>query len=154
MKRITSVEFCFENLETALVKASGLPIFSAEGISETTDRIAVNQIAAYDTVDRLVAEFYGPSVGEEIINKIADSEITSVVVNYDDGDSKEYYVPYETLTEELGAPNVHQKTYISTQGNLYLVIADDKDIEDYFDKEGINSEEYSEYMASFAKDLT
>lgn len=149
MKRITSVEFGFENLESVIVKSFQIGSCLIEGISKKIRRVAVNCITEYNGAQTVVMELL-LGAEKDILDKIKDSQITSITVKYSDGDENEYYVPYESLNEELGAHNIHQKTYLSSLGNLYLVIDEKQDIDSFFDKEEINDREY---MADYATDL-
>jgi hypothetical protein len=65
-------------------------------------------------------------------------DITSIILYYDDVKEESYYVDYIDEHEgALGTENVNQKSYINSLGNLYLVIASDKNIADFFDTDEI-----------------
>lgn len=49
---------------------------------------------------------------------------------------------------ESNQENDAQKSYISKVGNLYVVIADGKNIEDFFVKEDIDDNEYMDFVFS------
>ena len=53
-----------------------------------------------------------------------------------------YSVNWSDENEEV---NASQKNYISRDGHLYIVIAADKRIDDYFDLEKINDSEWVDY---------
>lgn len=58
---------------------------------------------------------------------------------------REYYDYYVSWTGDNEYVNEAQKTYLSKSGNLYVVIADKKNIEDFFCLEDIEDEEYVDF---------
>lgn len=58
---------------------------------------------------------------------------------------REYYDYYITWFGDSEYENEAQKIYLSKSGNLYIVIADKKNIEDFFCLEDIEDEEYMDF---------
>lgn len=58
-------------------------------------------------------------------------------------ESYEFYVPYKEKDEDvLGSPNVNQKGYKNSFGDLFIVISKNEDIKEYFDINKIDTEDY------------
>ena len=57
----------------------------------------------------------------------------------------EHYNYYVHWVGDSDYENEAQKSYISNDGNLYIVISDGKNIADYFDLETINDTEYMDF---------
>lgn len=74
-----------------------------------------------------------PHCGSEI--KITYSDFLGMMSEY-------YYVDW---TGDSEYTNNAQKTYLSKEGNLYIVIAEGADIEDFYDLEEIENEDYMDF---------
>lgn len=144
MKEISAIELLFENCETLRLGINVLGDVYLGKINPEIARIACNSIAERVFVDEVALEIF--SEAEELgvwtpewgnhnskLGRIAfHNDITQIEILYSDGSSKTYFIDYEEESEALGAPNINQKSYISSLGNLYIVISKEKDIEDYF----------------------
>lgn len=152
MKDIKSVEFIFENCEAFNVEAKCFGVLEISDIQTKIGRIAVNSISKFTCANYVAMEIFSEAdgkydfYGEEMKSKLERiqkyQDITSICFTYDDETKETYYVNYKDETEgALGAPNVYQKTYLSTLGNLYLVISENDNIADVFDMDEINNKE-------------
>ena len=154
MKNIEKVEFVFENCESFEIDAKYFGQFHVENIYSAINRIACNSIAKMQIANTIAFEIfsegnipYSPFGGQEQQNKFdrisAFSDITSIVLIYEDGSTEQYYVNYDDGGNYgLGVENKNQKSYISTANNLYLIIQKDTDIFQFFNKEEIDDKEY------------
>jgi len=155
MKTIKKVEFIFENCEHFSIDANYFGDFCIENIHENIYRCGLNAIGKFIVADTVVFEIY--SEADTLYNCFGEDrnkfdriksymDITSLELVYDDGSIETIYVDYEDSIEgQLGTSNTNQKVYKSELGNLYIVIAKDEDIEDFFNKEDINDREFVDY---------
>ena len=149
MDNITKVEFVFENCESFEIEEKHFGSFQISNIETSIYRIACNAISKMTTAHTIALEIFSEAnieynpFGSLEANKKFDRitswrDITSIILYYDDGKEESYYVDYIDEHEgALGTENVNQKSYISSLGNLYLVIASDKNIADFFDTDEI-----------------
>lgn len=147
MKEINAIELVFENCETLRLDINVLGRVYLGKINTEITRIACDCIAESIFVDEVALEIF--SEAEELgvwgpawinynskLERIARyNDITQIEILYSNGDSKTYYIDYEEESEDLGAPNINQKSYISSLGNLYIVISMENSIEHYFPRE-------------------
>ena len=78
------------------------------------------------------------------------NDITSIELTLVDENNKEtiyqYYVSYEEKEPgKLGSPNIYQSSYISNLGNLYILIAKNKKIDEVIDYNVINDEKNMDF---------
>ena len=66
----------------------------------------------------------------------AANDITAIVLYYHDGMQETLCVDYHMDFEDA---NPYQKTYVDESGNVYIVIAKDKHISDFFNKQPIDN---------------
>lgn len=153
MNTVTTIEFVFENCECFEIESKHFGMFQMSNIQTKIMRIACNAINKFQTAHSIALEIfseanidYNPFGSVEVNKKfdrlLAWRDITSIILHYDDNSEESYYVDYnEEYEGALGAENLNQHTYKSKLGNLYIVIEKDKNIDDYFDSQEIESEE-------------
>lgn len=161
MKSIKSIEFIFENCEHFQIDSQYFGTFSIDNIKTSINRIACNMIAKTETACCIAVEIFAeanqeyfpfdldePAMKFDRILKYND--ITSIVLHYENNNTDTYYVDYDDVEEGvLGTENKNQHSILSSLGNLYLVVANDKDIYDFFDKremDDVESVEFSKKM--------
>ncbi len=54
------------------------------------------------------------------------NDVTDIKLEYADGTEEFIGVCYETTSDDLDAPNIHQTTHINGDGNLLLAVSTDK----------------------------
>lgn len=151
-KEIKELVIGFENCEDITIPRNGIGEFLLDKIHPVVRRMACNSISKYWAASEVVMEIfkeadrtYHPFGCLDESNTLkrlsAFSDITSISVSYTDGTEETYLVDYDEGENEgqLGAENVNEDIYISDLGNVYIVIAKGKKVEDYFDKEFINN---------------
>lgn len=153
MNNIKKVEFVFENCECFEIDEKYFGMFQIADIKTEIYRIACNAISKLTTAYTVALEIFseantdynpcGSSERSKKFDRITSwRDITSIILYYDDGKEETYYVDYvEKQDGVLGTENINQRTYISSLGNLYLVITKDKDIKDFFETDEIECKE-------------
>ena len=152
MRLAKSITLVFENCETFKLPINAIGYFHIGAIRQEIDRIACNAIAKSEYADEVAIELYPECeklclsrfLGEDktIFGRIIEyKDITHIEIEYEDGEQY-IAVDYDDGGNDyLGAENVNQKVYLSSCGVLYIVIAADKNIADYFSEEYINNED-------------
>ena len=144
MKYIKKIEIGFENCLLATVDVSNIGGIILEDIGTKIVRIGTNAVASIDQAKTLALEILAPEA-RRIFDVLKDSSITSITTIDEFGDETEYQVFYEVFPNEandLGARNIHEKFSMSSLGNLYIVVSEDKELGFFFDEESINDKEY------------
>ena len=155
MDSIKSIEFTFENCEGIKLPINVLGACHLDKIYTKIDRLAMNAIIKTTYVDEVALEIFFPEAekhgikcpvwNEEdtIFKRLCDfRDITHITIYYEDDTTETFCVDYKDEVEgQLGSNNLNQKTYISSCGNIYIVIAANKNIDDFFDRELIENEE-------------
>lgn len=157
LKEITLV---LENCECITIDGKYIGDFLVEDIRTSIQRIACNAIDKMDVAytfaieihkdaNKLHSEFDRKPIFDRLISW---DDITSIQFELfqdyvEDGQEPivEHYDYYVHWTGESNQENDSQKSYISNVGNLYIVIADGKGIEAFFDKEAIDHEEHMDF---------
>lgn len=157
--KIKSIEFIFENTESIVIDSSNIGLFEIDGIKESIGRTALNYISSDKSFNHLAIQLLedAPYVSyfeeyKSMFERFKYNDITAVEVYYDndDGESEKkrdvYYVENykEDDCNSIGASNLNQK-FIVSHGAMYIVISDDKDVYDVFEKEDIEDEKNIEY---------
>lgn len=168
--KLKEITFVLENCDLITIDGKYIGNFVVEDIRTSIQRIACNSIDKMDVAHTLAIEihkdadkthyafgfgtedYYKESVFDRIISY---DDITSIqfelVDEYVEGNQEptvEHYNYFVDWTGESNQENNAQKSYISKVGNLYVVIADGKNIEDFFVKEDIDDNEYMDFVFS------
>ena len=160
LKEITLV---LENCELITIDGKYVGDFLVEDIRTSIQRIACNAIDKMDVAytfaieihkdanklnsqfdrkpifDRLTSWDDITSIQFELFQDYVEEGQEPIVEHYD------YYIHW---TGDSDQENDSQKSCISDVGNLYIVVADGKGIEDFFDKEAINDKEHMDFHCS------
>lgn len=159
MNLIKTIELIFENCEVMEINRNEIGVFALYDVETFICRTACNAINKYQVANTFAIEIFSEGNAEHIpfgISKYskrrfdrikAYNDITGIDIIYDNG-NKEHYLTNFDDPRDIG-DNSNQKVYISELGNLYLVIAAGKDIEDFFDLDYINNKE----EIDFTKDM-
>jgi hypothetical protein len=166
--RLKYIEFDFENCDSIRIDGKYVGNFLVEDIRTVIRRTACNSVDRMDVAHTFAIEIhkdanveryaFGQDGNEDFKEMTFDrfdeyGDITSVhfvleeKVSSKDGvtlteDSYDYYVDW---TGECDYINDSQKNYISSLGHLYIVINDNKTIDDYFDMDMVESESDMEH---------
>lgn len=160
--KLKNITFVFENCDFVTIDGKYVGDFLVDDIKTSISRIACNAIEKMDTAYTFAIEIhkdankeryqFGQEQCEDFKQMTFDrfskvNDITSIQFELEDNYVKEGecskvesydYVIHWTGDNDF--VNEAQKSYMSECGNLYIVIADGKNIEDFFDVEGINDE--------------
>lgn len=169
MEEIIKVDIVLENCEYITLDAKYFGEFFLNDLNERVKRIASNCIAKTKTAKEVAIEIlkdandikyapFGQGTEEKIFNRLTQyNDITSFRVYYkkDESDKKtkkedeqKYEDIYIDWYGDSDNENESQISYISSQGNLYIVIAKDKNIEDFFVPEEIEDDETMDFHRS------
>lgn len=144
MRLIKEVEIVFENCEVAILPIEVIGSFHIMGIHDEIHRIACNAIGiqtiAYEVAFELFQEAdtinkcedNSLSVSKPIERIQKNNDIVALNIIYDDGNEQYIYVDYSDNDKYAGEENKNQKTHISSDGVLYVVISNNKGIYDFF----------------------
>lgn len=165
--KIKYIEFIFENCDSIRIEGKYIGDFLVDNLTTSIKRIACNSIEKMDVANTVAIEIhkdankerypFGRSNIEYFKEMTFDrlksyEDITSIQFELEEdyvkeGQSprREYYDYYVSWTGDNEYVNEAQKTYLSKSGNLYVVIADKKNIEDFFCLEDIEDEEYVDF---------
>ena len=154
LQELGSVHFFFENCEYLEIEGKYIGTFYITDITkEYTDSIQ------YDVAKTIVIEihrdantqyqFYGMNSTVPKFTRIQQGDIVSIDFSYvwNDklGHKENWFNVHPDWVEKKTNINDLQHTYISNEGNLYLVISPDKDVYHHFDMDLINDEGYTEH---------
>lgn len=143
-KQVEYIDLVFENCEWVRF-TEGVGHFHLGKLEPSIDRVAMNSIRKHTLVKEVAMQISKDAKYQRDKNFSDDThiferivkwnDITHIDIGYEDGSEESYYVDYaepEGKEDELGAPNINQKSVISNGGNLYIVIDEEKDIKDCF----------------------
>ena len=155
---IKNLTFVLENCEHITVKGNTIGSFDIMGIEKVIRRVACNEIGKYEVANSVAIELFPEadtkynSFGEvsksTAFKRLSEyADITGIEIEYENGEIESFLVDYDTGEYDyLGADNINQKTYISTQGNLYILIDTKKALFDVFPKDEIEDKDTIEYL--------
>ena len=168
--KLKQITFTLENCEYITIDGKYIGGFIVNDISTSIRRVAMNAIMRMDTAYTFAIEIHKdankekPSFGyklegekpELIFERLVHyDDITSIrfelVEDYVEDGQEPIVESYDFYVHWIGNDdyeNEAQKSYISSLGNLYIVIADGKNIDDFFNKEEINDAEHMDFVCS------
>ena len=165
--KLKYIELVFENVDSIKIEGKYIGDFLVDNLETSIKRIACNSIDKIDVANTVAIEihkdankeryqFYQTHIEDfrqmtfDRIKNCAD--ITSIQFELEEDyveegqvSCVEYYDYYVDWTGDSEYTNEAQKTYLSKDGNLYIVIADKKEISDFFDLEEIEDKEYMDF---------
>ena len=163
--KLKYITFLLENCDVITIDGKYIGNFLIDNIRTTISRIACNSIMKMDIADTIVIEIHKNANKKRhhfnfdsdynehtVFDRLQEwNDITSIKFKFEEQYVEEnktprqeeytYYVYWEGNSDE---ENEAQSTYISNDGNLYIVISKDKTVEDFFDLELINDSEHME----------
>lgn len=149
-----NIKIIFENTESLEIPIKNIGHFRISNIKEHISSTA-RSIEKYKTGENLFLEIdkEGNIPFKNLLNEeeltfdrlLEFNDICAIIINIDDK-KEEIELPYDGPIEEI---NELQKTYLSKNGNLYIVIDKEKNIEDVFNKTIIDGTKYK----IFKKDI-
>lgn len=152
--KLKYIDFTFENCDMIRIDGEHIGGFLIDDISTTIERIGCNSIEKMDVAKTVAIEILKPANKERY--EFAQShienfkqmtfdrfrvygDITNIQFELAEDVGKEIQAPYTQnynyyvdWTGDNEYVNESQKTCLSDDGNLYIVIADGKSIEDFF----------------------
>ncbi|MBZ9693219.1 hypothetical protein [Clostridium sp. M14] len=160
-KEIKKIEFILENCEVIEFEGKHVGDFDVENIKTNISRIACNSISKHNVCETFAIEI-SSLANTEIVQPWGDKikpfdrlnkyqDITSIEIHYNDNTSDKILVDYCSESENLGANNLNQESYISDLGNLYIIISKNKTLENYwnnsniFELDGINNKKHMDF---------
>lgn len=165
--KLKYIEFIFENCDAIKIEGKYIGDFLVDDLETSIERIACNSIQKMDTVNTVAIEIHKDAnkkrykFGQRYIENFKEmtfdrfetyGDITSIQFELEEDyveegqkPHREYYEYYVNWIGDNEYENDAQKTYLSKSGNLYIVIADKKNIENFFCLEDIENEEHMDF---------
>lgn len=154
MHDIISIEFVFENCERFSIDAKYFASFYLGDIRGEFRRITHNAIVNMEIANVFYAGIFSEGNGDydscgktprqKFDRLLAYNDITDIILRYDDGTRRQFFTLYNG--DEV---NAYQTVKRSALGNLYIVIQDEKTVDDIYPDDEINDEE----SISFTKEM-
>ena len=158
--KLKSISFSFENCEFITIDGKYVGEFLVDDLKTYFTRLGANCIEKMQKANTIAIEIhkdanveYCPFGIEDIKGTVFDrfkewNDITAIEFTLEDqyledeeAPSSEEYCYFVDWVGDSDFVNDAQATYISKDGNLYIVIAKDMGIENFFDLEMINDSE-------------
>lgn len=154
--RLKDITFNLENCEMITIDGKYIGDFEVSDLETSISRIACNAISQIDCANTIAIEIhknadkeYNPfgqkDYSTTIFKRLMADDIASIEFTlesqYSDTVESTSYIYRVDWTDCNMDSNEAQKHYLSKDGNLYIVIKDGAQIEDYFDKDSIDDPE-------------
>mgnify|MGYP003417842844 CR=1 FL=1 len=159
--KLNNVTFTFENCDRITIDGKYIGDFLVEEIKTSIQRVACNAIMKFDTAHVIAIEihkdankrrssfdFWGCNDDKHMIfDRISKwDDITHIDFTLENSDESENDYSYTVnWVGDSDMNNEAQHSLVSKNGNLYIVISEGKNIEDYFEFEMINDSEYMDF---------
>ena len=159
MKEVTKIRVGFENLEYMEFEVNEIASLLINNIVTQVQRFAINSVAEMFKCSEVFMELIPAANRKHCAFGVEDEhttttfqrireydDITSIEVFYDDGTSKDVYVPWEDASGG-GEVNKYQSSYYSDNGALYIYINKDQvNVRSMLDLDEINDPNYAKYL--------
>ena len=162
--RLKEIELQFENCEYVTINGKYVGEFFVDGIKKSFSRLGCNSIDEIDECAKFMIEFSDDA--NKIANAVGSSDWYShydnvfgrieqyaditgfrfVLVDYDGVEHEYSYIPIWEDADHNGEENLYQKSYISKNGFMYIVIGKDINIKDLPMYEYIDDKEYAKSL--------
>ena len=157
--RLKTVTFVLENCEMITMDGKYIGDFLVDDIHSNITRIACNAIEKTDIADTVAIEIHkNADANRDTFDEDSGTTTFKRLMRWDDVTQIEFeleeqyaegnqipcvehYHYFVNWTGDDDMENEAQTTYLSAEGNLYLVIAANKSIEDFFNLKAINDSE-------------
>jgi len=155
--KLKTITFGLENCDYITIDGKYIGNFLVGDITTSIRRIACNAIGKMDVCNKFIIEIHKDANSphrpfeqldskENVFDRLVKyNDITSIsfdLINtyYEENQSLtvEHYDYYVSWIGDSDENNESQKSYISDEGNLYIVISEKQKIEDFFDYDEIN----------------
>lgn len=165
--KLKEITFILENCDSITIDGKYIGDFVVQDIHTVIQRIACNAINKIEIANEVAIEIHKDANKERYefglekckrmtFDRLTDyPDITNIefelIDDYSDGEETPHVEKYDYCVCWVGrndAINEAQKDYISKDGNLYIVIADSKGIDDFFNKNDIDDSEYMDFSFS------
>ena len=168
--KVKNVTLCFENCDWVTIDGKYIGDLIVDDLHTCFRRIACNAIDKIETAKTIAIEIHKdankeryqfdqehiPSFKQKTFDRIEEyDDITSIQFELEETYVEDGEVPrvdhYDYCVNWVGDSeyeNEAQTSYISSDGNMYLVIAKDKKIEDFFDMKEINDSQHMDFHFS------
>ena len=169
--KLKSIEFQFENCEYVTINGAYVWNFVVDDINKSFERVAMNAVEPLEICNKFLIEFSDDA--NKISNVVNSSDFENLydtvferITKYNDitgidfvlvdneGKEQEYF--YSLNWEDAdhnGEENLYQKSYVSDNGFLYLVVGKDLKIEDFPDYDSINVKDYADDIKRILNDF-
>lgn len=166
MSKLKYITFILENCERITIDGKYVASFLVDDIKTSISGVGSNYIRKMDTANTFVIEihrdandtinpFGDPNLGQYLkFDRLSRyDDISSIEFElYDDNNNwGEVYHYYVNWVGDDNYENDAQKSYLSKDNNLYIVIADGKNIKDFFNMEEINDSAYMDVVFSLCE---
>lgn len=159
MSEVKSIGLIFENCEYVDFDRADIGQFWCDNVHESVSRFASNSISKYKCCDGVFMEIknvanttyscYGHDMEEHKFERITNGcDVTQIVITYEDDTVETILVPW--IAEDNEFINDAQTYYLSSYGNLYLMISEEDEVADEIDKEEVNSQEYDMLLDAYS----
>ncbi|MBQ6697087.1 MAG: hypothetical protein IJN16_10335 [Lachnospiraceae bacterium] len=163
------IEFILENCDSIIIDGKYVGEFIVDDLHTSFRRMASNYIGKLETADTFAIEIhkdadveryqFGETQYEDFrqgtFERLLCKDITAIRFRLTDEEIREYeeadseatddYLYYVDWIGEDDYENPAQRCYVSEVGHLYMVIAAEKSIEDFFDLAEINDSDYMDF---------
>lgn len=154
--KLKEITFTLENCDYITIDGKYIGDFLVDELNTSIRRTAVNTIEQIDGADIVVIEIHKDANKERYLflqtgwedskhmtfdRLTGYDDITRIEFKLDDK-SYSYYVDW---VGDSDYENEAQSTYISKDGHLYLIIAKDKVVSDFFNMNEIDDSEYMDF---------
>lgn len=162
--KLKEIEFQFENCEYVTINGKYVGDFLVDDIKKSFARLAANAINPLEECGTFVVELSDDankianivnssdwgSFRDDVFSRIEQyADITGlrfVLVDYDGIEHEYSYMPVWEDKDHNGMENLYQKSYISKNGFMYIVIGKDIDIKDLPMYDYIDDAEYAKSL--------
>ncbi len=165
--KVKNLTLIFENCDYITIDGKYVGDFLVDNLHTCIRRIACNSIDKIDYADTIAIEIHKnankdryqfdqtdyPNWKQKTFDRITKyNDITSIEFELEESYVEEEETPkiecYQYYVDWVGDSeykNDVQTSYISSDGNMYLVIAKNKSVKDFFDMESINNAEEMDF---------
>ena len=162
--KLRNITFIFENCDTITIDGKYVGDFLVDDIKTKFSRTASNCIEKTESAHTFAIEIHKDANKEKYpfgqtecgkqmtFDRFIASDITSInfeleaeiEVGIAKSEYYDYYIPWNN-EDGTECSNESQVNYISEEGHLYITIAKDKSVEDFFDLEKINDARFVKF---------
>ena len=171
--KLKNITFVFENCDVITIDGKHVGHFLVDDLQTSFSRVACNCIKKTEIADTFVVEIHKEANKERYMFDQTDVEvfkqmtfdrftqhndITSIqfelIEDLEDEDTPcvEHYSFNVNWIGDDDMINNAQISYVSNEGHLYLVIAENKDIESFFNMDAINDRDYMDFHWEMIKE--